>query len=102
MWKVGDKLRFIKNGVIDCTEVEGFKIGNIYEIIRRNEVEYDEDGNLIGEEEERIRDDYIYKIEKDGQYWVIEPDCFEKVVRKNPEKETDYLDNIRENFRFGY
>lgn len=101
MWKVGDRIRFIKNGSIDSTEEEGFKIGDIYEIVSRREIEYDDDG-MTEELPEYLMDDYTYQIRHNDISWNIELDSFEKVVKKKAVKESDHLDNIRDNFRFGY
>lgn len=104
MWKVGDRVRFIENGSMDSTEDEGFKLGEIYEITNIIEAECDEDGNPSGDcPEELIQDGYTYQITFNGmRRFNIEPNSFEKVVKKKAKKESDHLDNIRDNFRFGY
>jgi hypothetical protein len=104
MWKKGTKLIFYKNGEIDCTEDNGFTIGKTYIIVKRTEVEYDDDGNHYSSDDEvQDLDGYKYAVINDnGDSWWIEPYCFKEYTKKIPKNEIDFLDNIQENFREGY
>lgn len=95
MWKVGDKVRLIEYGVIDCDTDNGFDIGNIYTINKVTEVDY--------EDENEVQDGFKYRIDKDGEDWWIEPMCFELVKKKKKvlKTEVDYLNAFRENFKSG-
>ncbi len=102
MWKVGDRIKFVENGEVDSNEDAGFIKGEIYEIIARQEVDCDEDGEPLDDVSEYVEDGYKYFIKFDGGRFCIEPNSFTKVVRKKATKESDHLDNIQENFKFGY
>jgi len=102
MWKIGDKIKFVGDGELDSTEAHGFILGKTYEIIDREEVEYDEDGNTLNIDDDYLHDgDYKYWVIKDGESWIIEPNSFEKYKKKVPKNDIDILDNIQDNFRFG-
>lgn len=103
MWKKGDRVKFIKNGDYDSVEDEGLKLGEVYKLIDRHEIESDEDGNIDEEDLTYVDDNnYKYAIELNGSRFWIELNSFELYKKKKAKNELDVLDNIRENFRFGY
>lgn len=103
MWKVGDKIKFVENGGIDSTEEEGLIKGEIYEIVDRQDAECNDDGEPMDDPYEYVEDGYKYFIRLKGHgMFCIEPNSFEKVTKKKAVKESDYLDNIQYNFKFGY
>lgn len=85
-WKVGDQIRFIEPSG-DCDE-DVFTIDEIYtiETVR---------GTMHKE----------YAVTNDGgEHWWIETDAFEfykKKVWEQPKNELEFLDRVRQNFKYG-
>lgn len=105
MWKVGDRIRFIKEGDADSTKENGFVIGDTYEIIKRTEIEFDDNGHLQNEDEQYYDDGNGYKFAikiQDYNTWWVEPYSFEKITKKKAKNEMDVLDNIQYNFKHGF
>ena len=91
MWKIKDRIKFIKNGIHDTTVSHGFTIGRIYSIIFIEKVRQGTYADKYG---------YKYCVIKDsGDQWWIEPNSF-KLVRDNL-SEVDYLDAFKQNFEDG-
>lgn len=96
MWKVGDEIIFIQNGINDSHEVNGFILGKKYKIIA---IEKTDDND-------NYRDDngYKYCIQKLFTYgitvWWIEPNSF-KLYKKELNSEVDYLNAFQDNFKYG-
>ena len=91
MWKVGDKIKFIKEGVHDSTISHGLIIGKIYKIVLIDHVSnnsYYSNGN-----------GYKFCIQKGNTQWWIEPKSF-RLIRDNL-SEVECLDAFRENFKDG-
>lgn len=94
MWKVGDKIKFIKNGIIDSNQANGFNLNQIYTIVKKI---YDSNSDF-GDSE-----GYKYLVEKYSNCtWWIEPNSFKKVTKRKSKKESAILDRIQENFKNGY
>lgn len=95
MWKVGDKIQFIKEGNFDSKKACGFSLGKIYKIIEvcRNNSFYLPISHL-----DESRSGYRV-ITDNGLHWWIEPDCF-KLFKKELKTEVDYLDAFQENFKW--
>jgi len=98
MWKVGDKIRCIKFGVLDTLPDFGFKIDNIYTIKSVEKIHYSSTQYLDQE-------GYKYLINGDrlglngrsyGNWW-IEPSCFELIVKLPIKNESEFLDRLKEN-----
>jgi len=91
MWKVGDRIRFVKEGKKDSKISYGFILNKTYEIININ---HTPDKNFY----------HKSHISKDGKKymvninmgWWIEPDCFESEFT-GPLTESQKLDRIRMN-----
>lgn len=92
MWKVGDKIRFIKEGTHDSRVSFNLTLGKTYTVVMISKV-----GEKIHADEHGVH----YGIEKDnGCSWWIEYSSF-KLVKKEIENENDWLDAIQENFKEG-
>lgn len=91
MWKVGDKIKFIKEGRIDSDVVHGLVLGKTYII--------DEVGTGNNRRDTRKQKSCRITIGTGFKFW-IEPNSFELYKKKKLKKETDFLDAFQENFKY--
>lgn len=94
MWKIGQKIKFIKNGVHD-SNIRNFTIGKYYEVTNA----YKGDGSM-NPMEYLDKDNYMYTVTNDnGNAWTIEPKAF-LGKKKELKTEVEFLDAFKENFSY--
>lgn len=91
MWKVKDKIKFVKEGMIDSTMGHFLTMNKVYQIVKTSKNE---------NPRRRDKEGYSYQVLRDdGGHWWIEPNSF-KLIKKKLKKETDFLDAFQENFKW--
>ena len=96
MWKVGDKVKFVREGVRDSKVGHGLILGKVYKIIEVVPANYNDVHGCYYWEGNRfmIRRD-------DGDRWYIEPRAF-KLMTIKPKNEIEFLDAFKNNFEDGF
>ena len=92
MWKIGDKIKFVKEGILDSTTNCGLTINKIYTIIKVQDRVDPYHVDTWNKSYSIYKNDMCYS-------WWIEPNCF-KLIDK-PKTEVDFLDCFKENFKEG-
>lgn len=97
MWKVGDKIKFVKTGISDSTEECGLKLNQNYKIIQKIKATY---LSYLNQEGYKYQIEFFHVGKNSMKNWWIEPNSFE-LVRKPPTNEVEFLNAFQENFKEG-